>query len=95
MGGTLSGVVDSVLPLAERAIGIISDPIAAALPEATKIFKDVSQSLLGEHPPSDRREASDARQAREIVDSLPSTKPSGRQAKMARVLELLMDELEG
>jgi len=95
MGGTISGITDMVLPLAEKAIAVVSDPIAAALPEAATLFKDVSRTLLGEHPPSDRREASDAQQARSLVESLPSTRPSGRQAKMARVLELLMDELEG
>jgi len=95
MGGALSSVTEMVLPLAEKAISLVADPIAAALPGTGDLFKSVSQSLLGEHPPSNKEEHKDAQEVRHLVDEeIPKAKGVRRQEAMARVLELLMDELE-
>lgn len=89
----LGPVVDPLLDIAKEVLPLVEDPVTAVLPETEVLFKSASK-LLGSDSTSNSRAASDKHQALKLIDELPGTKGSGKQAKMLRVLELFLDELE-
>jgi len=93
MGQVLTGVADTILPLAQKALPLVENVATAMLPETAGIFKSVSE-LLGSVSTPTSQSSQEKHEALKLIDSLDATPPRKRQGKMLQVLELLLDELD-